>query len=161
MGSLLLIAAGVMLVDAASKHLSLKLLANSGTVSLLGGLIELKVMYNDGIALGLLGGNKLAIIILPLAIMAAGYFLMRRYIMTPFKSIAIALVLGGFLGNFIERVIRGYVLDMIYFSFLPWFVCNIADIAICAGVVMLGISLFFRPEDWREKNANDKANRSE
>jgi len=39
---------------------------------------------------------------------------------------------------------------MIYFPFLPWFVCNVADIAICAGVALLAGSLLFRPQDWKE-----------
>lgn len=59
-------------------------------------------------------------------------------------------MLGGFLGNFLERLWHGWVLDMIYFPFLPWFVCNVADIAICAGVALLAGSLLFRPQDWKE-----------
>ena len=40
---------------------------------------------------------------------------------------------------------------MIYFPFLPWFVCNVADIAISAGVAMLAASLLLRPGDWQER----------
>ena len=70
--------------------------------------------------------------------------------LTPFTQTACGLVLGGFLGNFLERLWHGWVLDMIYFPFLPWFVCNVADIAICTGVALLAASLLFRPQDWKE-----------
>ena len=45
----------------------------------------------------------------------------------------------------------GYVLDMVYFPWMPWYVCNVADIAICAGIAMLMFSLLFRPADWTLK----------
>ena len=64
---------------------------------------------------------------------------------------ACGLVLGGFIGNFAERLIFGYVRDMIFFPCLPWFVCNVADICICFGVAALAFSLLFRPQDWQEK----------
>lgn len=153
-----LLAALVMLADALTKLLAVKLLDGAGTVRVLDGLLEFRLFANDGMALGLFSGNDIAIIVLPLCVMTAGFFLIRRYVMTPFKGAAISLVLGGFLGNFIERLLRGFVLDMIYFPFMPWFVCNVADIAICAGVLLLAVSLLFRPSDWREKSAKDKPN---
>ena len=88
--------------------------------------------------------------LLPLAVIALGWLLLRRYRLTPFTQTACGLVLGGFLGNFLERLWHGWVLDMIYFPFLPWFVCNVADIAICAGVALMAASLLFRPQDWKE-----------
>ena len=108
-------------LDAGTKWLASELLA--GRTVALGWLVELRLTRNDGMALGRL---------------------------TPFTQTACGLVLGGFLGNFLERLWHGWVLDMIYFPFLPWFVCNVADIAICAGVALLAGSLLFRPQDWKE-----------
>ena len=123
-------------LDAGTKWLASELLA--GRTVALGWLVELRLTRNDGMALGLFAGNR-----------AAG-MLLRRYRLTPFTQTACGLVLGGFLGNFLERLWHGWVLDMIYFPFLPWFVCNVADIAICAGVALLAGSLLFRPQDWKE-----------
>ena len=104
----------------------------------------------SAMALGLFAGNRAAGMLLPLAVILCGWLLLRRYRLTPFTQTACGLVLGGFLGNFLERLWHGWVLDMIYFPFLPWFVCNVADIAICAGVALLAGSLLFRPQDWKE-----------
>ena len=146
----------VVLLDALSKLLAARLLPAGESVTVLGRLMQLQLTKNYGMALGMLSGNTLALLLLPLAVIVAGYFMLRRYQLTPYKGVSIALILGGFLGNFLERILRGYVLDMIYFPFMPWFVCNVADIAICAGVVMMAVSLLFRPNDWRMKHAKDE-----
>ena len=121
----------------------------------LGWVMELRSTYNTGMALGIFADNALAGILLPLTVILCGWWLMRRYQPTRFTLIACGLVLGGFIGNYGERLLFGQVLDMIYFPFLPWFVCNVADICICAGVALLTISLLFRPNDWVEKVKED------
>lgn len=139
----------VTLADAGSKWLAARLLGD-GCVSL-GWLVELRITHNTGMALGIFQGNRLAGLLLPAAVIVSGWLLLRRYRTTGFTQAAYGLILGGFLGNFGERLWRGAVLDMIYFPFLPWFVCNVADIAISAGVVMLAASLLLRPGDWQER----------
>lgn len=140
--------AGTFALDALTKWLAARLLQGR-TVSL-GVLLELRLTRNEGMALGLFAGSRWAGVLLPLAVIVCGWLLMRRYKTTAFTQIAYGLILGGFLGNFIERLWRGWVLDMLYFPFLPWFVCNMADIAICAGVTLLAFSLLRRPQDWKE-----------
>ncbi|MBE5814334.1 MAG: signal peptidase II [Clostridiales bacterium] len=119
------------------------------------GLLSLQLRQNRGIALGMLEGNKLVLLVLPVVVLILCWLMLRRYHPTNYVRFAAGLILGGFLGNYIERVFNGYVLDMLYFPFLPWFVCNVADIAVCFGVALLVISLLLRPQDWREKNAED------
>ena len=106
----------------------------------LGWLMVLRRTRNTGMALGLFSGNQLAGIILPLTAIVCGWALMRRYRMTAFTSAACGLILGGFIGNYAQRLVQGYVLDMIYFPWMPWYVCNVADICICFGVALLAIA---------------------
>lgn len=149
-------AAGLtLLLDAVVKGLA-RTMAIPGRAFPLPGLLEIRVTHNTGMALGILRGGGLAVFLLPPAVILAGWFLLRRYQPTRYIRVATGLIAGGFLGNFLERMIRGYVVDMFYFPFLPWFVCNVADIAICAGVGMLVISILFRPGDWREKHGKDE-----
>lgn len=62
------------------------------------------------------------------------------------KAISLALVLGGVLGNFIDRVRLGYVIDFIDFHIKDWHYAtfNIGDNAICVGVFLLIIATIFR-----------------
>ncbi len=142
-------AAGVLALDALSKALALRWL--EGRVVQLGNLVELRLTRNTGMALGLGADSRLALLLPPLVVLA-GAWLLRRYRLTAFTQTACGLVLGGFLGNFLNRLVSGHVLDMVQFPFLPWFVCNVADIAISIGVTLMGISLLFRPQDWEERS---------
>lgn len=149
------VTAVVLTLDAGSKLWAVQALVQSTTV--LPGVLELRLSRNNGMALGLFSGNWLANLLLPLAVIVAGWLLMRRYRPTAFTRVAAGLIVGGFLGNFGERLFFGSVVDMLYFPWLPWFICNGADIAICFGVAMLVVSTLFRPQDWRELGENDSA----
>lgn len=146
-----MVAGGVFAIDRAAKLLAAAMLPKQTTLIVIRGLLELRLIRNEGMALGLLSGNQTLILILPVLAVALGILVFRHYHMTGFTRVASGLILGGFLGNFVDRLLFGYVVDMLYFPFLPFFICNMADIAICAGVVMLAVSLLGRPQDWREK----------
>ncbi len=145
-GLITLLALGL---DALSKLLAERFLPEQAIR--LGWLVELRLTQNTGMAFGLFSDQLLAGIVLPLAAILCGWLMMRRYRITRFTAAACGMVLGGFIGNFAERLLFGYVRDMIYFPWLPWFVCNVADIFICFGVAALAFSLIFRPQDWQEK----------
>ena len=142
-------------LDAGSKMLSASFLQEK-TISI-AWLLELRLTKNTGMALGIFSGSRLAGIILPVTAIFCGWLMMRRYRTTRFTTIACALVMGGFIGNFAERLLHGYVLDMIFFPWMPWFVCNAADIFICFGVALLAFSLLFRSDDWQEKEETNNA----
>ena len=136
-------------LDAGSKILADRFLQDRAIR--LGWLAELRLTQNTGMAFGILADNALAGILLPLTAILCGWLLMRHYRITRFTAAACGLVLGGFIGNFAERLLFGYVRDMIFLPWLQWFVCNAADICICFGVAALAFSLLFRPQDWQEK----------
>ena len=143
-------AAVTLFVDLLTKHLSTLHLGN-GDVMAIPGLLTLRLTHNNGIALGLMSDNRIALLILPVVIVLCGWLMLRKYEPTRLVRIACGLILGGFAGNYLERLLQGYVVDMIYFPFMPWFVCNVADVAVCSGVALLVISLLFRPQDWSSK----------
>lgn len=144
-----IIAFAALAVDAASKALA-ECFLQQNTVRI-SWLVEFRMMQNTGMAFGLFSDQLLAGVVLPLTAILCGWLMMRHYRITRFTAAACGLVLGGFIGNFAERLIFGYVRDMIFFPWLPWFVCNAADIFICFGVAALAFSLIFRPQDWQEK----------
>lgn len=150
-----IVSALVVLADRAAKLLAQHWMALGERIVWIGGLLELRYTHNTGMALGFLSGYTVAGIILPLAAVAAGVILLRRYRLSRWMRIAAALIFGGFAANFIDRVFFGYVVDMIYFPWLPFFICNLADVAITFGAVLTGASLLFRPGDWQPKRAEE------
>jgi len=149
------ILAAVTVLDRAAKMWAGNLLIRTGSMIILPGFLEFRYTVNRGMALGFLSGQWLPNLILPLAAVLVWLLAGRRYEVTKYKRIATALMLGGFIGNFTDRLLIGHVVDMIFFPWMPWFICNLADIAVCAGVAMLVVSLLSRPQDWREKHGKD------
>lgn len=141
----------VFALDRAAKALALRMLALGENVVVWPGVLELRLTHNPGIALGFLAGVPWALLLLPLLAVAAGWLLLRRYQPTRYIRVATALVAGGFLGNLTDRLLLGYVPDMVFFPWMPFYICNAADIAITAGIVMLAASLLLREGDWNLK----------
>ena len=79
-------------------------------------------------------------------------FSKKRMPFTTFERWCIAVVFAGGLGNMIDRLRLGYVVDMIEVEFMNFPVFNVADCFICCGCIVLMISLiFFNKEFWKEE----------
>ena len=89
------------------------------------------------------------ILIASVLLLAACFFLLRGMRPSGLAPIALSMIAGGALGNMIDRLLHGYVIDMV--PFFGWFVFNVADVGVVAGAVLCGWSLLFRPQDWSKK----------
>jgi signal peptidase II len=140
------LAVAVLLVDQVTKLLVRTFLAPGGTsVPLLGDVVRLGFVRNEGAAFGMLPGSRLLFIPVHVVVLVciAGYVL-RRKPDRPWLVIALALVAGGALGNLVDRALIGWVTDFIQVPFgFPVF--NVADSAIVVGVAMLVWWLLFGP----------------
>ena len=113
---------------------------------------NLVLTYNRGISFGLFSGNlRLNALVFSLAaaaIVAVLVFWLRR-VASPFLAVAIGLIIGGAVGNVIDRIRLGAVVDFLDFhaGSLHWPAFNVADSAICIGVAaMLLDGLLLRRE---------------
>jgi len=99
------------------------------------GFFSLNYATNTGAAFGILEGANVFLILLSIIVLATIIYLIFHYIKkTPQNMIIFSAILfGGTLGNLIDRLIRGHVVDFLDFSFWPAF--NIADIGITVGVI--------------------------
>ena len=93
--------------------------------------------------------RAIVIFFVSLLLLAACFFLLRKTRPTGLAPVALSMIAGGALGNMIDRLLHGYVIDM--FPFFGWFVFNVADVGVVAGAVLCGWSLLFRPQDWSAK----------
>jgi signal peptidase II len=141
---LLLVAAAVLAADLITKYLAVRELSDREPVSLLDGLLTLRLVRNAGAAFGFAQGLTIAFSLIAVAVVVVILRLARRLRSTPW-AIALGLVLGGAVGNLVDRLFRapgpgrGHVVD---FLELPhWPVFNLADSAIvCAAVLMVLLS---------------------
>lgn len=101
---------------------------------------------NTGAAFGAFGGKTVALIIVSVLMLVA-LLIFSRFIekKTVTYRIGFGLILGGALGNLIDRVVLGYVRDFIYLDFWSGFpTFNIADACLCVGVAIVAVYLLFK-----------------
>ena len=117
---------------------------------LIPGVIGLRYAENRGIAFSLLSGHPRLLGILSLILIIAGYVWLRKKKLGTFPLAGLALMAGGAAGNMADRLISGYVPDMIETLFVHFPIFNLADSCLTIGCVMLIISLLFKAKDWEK-----------
>ena len=140
------LAAAVFIADRVTKILAPGIPGEGQT--LIPGVLGLRYAENRGIAFSLLSGMPWALGLMSLAIIAAVCFFLRGKKLSPLALTGLMMMLGGAAGNMADRLISGYVPDMIETLFVRFPIFNLADSCLTIGCVMLIISLLFRPKDW-------------
>ena len=143
------IAALTVLADQLTKWACLSL---PGSVTLIPGVLALTYAENTGMAFSLFSGRAWALGAVSALCILLGWAVLRRYRLGRLSRVAAMLMLGGALGNMIDRFFRGYVVDMFEALFVDFAIFNVADAALTAGTALMALSLLFRPEEWREKH---------
>ena len=139
----------VLILDRIVKWVHLLISGEPMDFSGLFGFLPNQTVRNTGMAFGLFQGNSTVILIASVLLLAACFFLLRGMRPSGLAPIALSMIAGGALGNMIDRLLHGYVIDMV--PFFGWFVFNVADVGVVAGAVLCGWSLLFRPQDWSKK----------
>ena len=134
-GLLVVVAALVIAADQATKTLALETLSDGG-VDILWGAVTLRITINSGGAFGVLQGVPGFFLVATIGIIVAILFWARHVEERPWLA-ALGLVLGGGVGNVIDRVLRdhGGVVDFVDLHWWPVF--NVADACIVTGVGLL------------------------
>lgn len=140
------------LVDQITKTIVVTTMTEGEVISVIPGVLELRFVRNPGAAFSFAGGQTWIFSIIAIAVVVAVVWVARR-IQSRAWAVVFGLLLGGTIGNLIDRLFRepgfgiGHVID---FLFMPWLmpaIFNVADIAITAAAVtfvlliLLGIGL--------------------
>lgn len=114
-----------------------------------GPLINLTYLENRGAAFGILQDKRFFFLLITIAIVCyLLYYFYKSYKANPtILNVSLSMIIAGALGNFYDRLINGYVVDFIEFSFFNFPVFNIADIFVTLGCALMIIYIIFIHED--------------
>ena len=139
----LIVGAVLVIIDQIIKYFISAYLQPVGSVSVIDNLFSLTYVENKGVAFGMFSDMRWIFVALTSVLLAIIIFYMfKKRPKGKFFYICAALIIGGGLGNLIDRIFYGYVIDYLSLSFFPP-VCNFADYCITAGTIMLVIYLLF------------------
>ena len=128
-------------IDQLIKLWAVQVLQPVGAMPFIPHVVELRFVLNQGMAFSLLSGKQLFLIIATsAALLAVAYGLFFRSRGKRLQQAA--LVLGGGIGNLIDRVLNGEVVDYINLLFMRFAVFNFADICVCVGVALWVLVIF-------------------
>ena len=146
----------ICLFDQITKKIIIDYFETNNSIIFLTSFLNFDLIWNDGIAFGLLGFDNptsynLVTFIIGLVILVVFYFMT---ISNNYLSYFYSMVAGGALGNFIDRIRFSAVPDFIDFHIgnYHWFVFNIADVFITLGIFCLIIVEFFSKSKLNENN---------
>lgn len=146
---LVLIAGSVLALDFVTKRWATEALSRRPPVEIVGEYVRFTYTRNSGVAFGLGAGSKFpyAIFSIAAALIILYLFLSRRVVGLG-REIALSLILGGALGNLVDRLTTGEVVDFIEIGWDRWHwpVFNVADSAVSVGVVLFAIIWSRRPD---------------
>ena len=143
-------------LDQITKYLTILFLKPIDTLPIIKNVIHLTYVENTGAAFGMMKNQRwLFMIVSTVAIIALLLYLFKKKTQPKLENLASAFIVGGGIGNMIDRVFLGYVVDMIDFRLINFAVFNVADSFVCvgAGLLMLYIILSGVKEYKEEKAA--------
>ncbi len=158
-GLLSLLGAAVLVVlDQLIKHWATAALLPVGSMEVLPGIVELRYCLNDGMAFSMLAGKQGLLIGVTSVMLVAVLVMLFVRKMPLAERIAWTLVLGGGVGNLIDRVLNGVVVDYINVLFMHFAIFNFADICVCVGVGLLMLVLLLdstKKDELAQQKAED------
>ena len=139
----ILIMALVIIIDQASKLAVIRNIMATGEIAVIKNFFYITYVENYGIAFGMLKNKTLFSIastsIISLVVLYYIYKFAKKHLLV---TICLSLILGGAIGNLIDRIRLGYVVDFIHFTIFPP-VFNLADSAIVLGAIALCAIVLF------------------
>lgn len=140
----------VILADRLSKILAVKYLEGAKDVTVIENILDLTFTKNTGAAFSLFAGKaSLLGIFSVIIVVLLCFFLYKQRKVNQHKKlylISISMIIGGAVGNAIDRFIYGYVVDFFQFTFVNFAVFNVADAFLTVGAVIMCACILFDKE---------------
>lgn len=134
----------IIIVDQVAKYFVLQNVSMTDTIPIVSGFLNLVYVKNPGAAFSMLADKTYLLSVISIAVcFFLLWFLVTRTEKSKLLTVSVAMILGGAIGNLIDRLLRGYVVDYIELCFVNFPVFNLADIAITGGAILLMIYVIF------------------
>ena len=146
----------VVVSDQLTKYLIRSTVELNQTVHVFSGLLDLTYIHNYGAAFSILQNKQTFLITFTgIAMVAIILYVIRQGNKLPRAEVAaLGLIVAGGLGNLVDRVMRGYVVEFLNIYILPVF--NVADMAVCAGSALLVYSVVVLEPRLRKDSSNEQ-----
>lgn len=144
----------LVLADQWTKKMAVLRLKDQDPIVLIKNVFELYYLENRGAAFGIFQGKRFAFLIITVVILLVlAYCFWNIPYTAKYTSLRCIIVLigAGAVGNFIDRMSNGYVVDFFYFKLINFPVFNVADIYVTLSAVFLAILLLFK---YKEEDLN-------
>ena len=134
----------LIIIDRISKVLAAKYLAGGPSIVVIPHLLGLRYLENTGMAFSMLSGKTVFLAaVTAIALVVMAYFLFVKKSGDSFERFCFILIFAGGVGNLIDRVFQGYVIDYFEFLFMDFAIFNVADVYVCVGVGLYAIYTFY------------------
>lgn len=144
-------------LDQVTKILAVKYLMPVDTVPIIKSVLHLTYLENTGAAFGSLKNSRWVFLaVSTFAIIALVFYMFRFKPKNRVLSAGLAFIIGGGIGNMIDRIAKGYVVDFIDFRLVNFAVFNVADSFVCVGAALVIIYIFFFAEKEGKNAKNEK-----
>ena len=146
----------IVLADFLTKNAAVSHLKDNPPVNIINGIVRLNYAANQGAAWGMFQGGRWFFVSITIPVIAAIYYYYIKLPKTKLHNIlraALVMISGGALGNFIDRLRQGYVVDFIDFHVISFPIFNVADIFVVCGTILFAVMVLFFIKD--EKKADE------
>ena len=134
----------IVAADQFTKYLTVTNIPLGGKIPVIEWLFQLTYIQNDGMAFSMLRGGRWFFLVVTLFALGLIVFAVKKkWVNHPTGLWALASIAGGAVGNLIDRIRLGYVIDMIEVTFMEFAVFNVADCFVVCGAILLCVYVFF------------------
>ena len=134
-------------LDQIVKMAIVKNLRLSEQKSVINGILSLTHLRNNGAAWSILEGQQWFFVLTTVIVLAVAIWFWLKNLSKNWYAISLTLIISGALGNFIDRVRQGYVVDMFQLDFINFPIFNVADILLSIGFVVLFIGILIEKDE--------------
>lgn len=151
-----IIIAAIVLLDQIVKVATDRMMVPGESIPVIENVFHLTYVRNTGAAFSILQSHRSLLILFSafLVILLLTFFIRKGKELPVLLNVAVTAIISGGIGNMIDRILRGYVVDT--FDFRMWPVFNVADISVCVGCALLLIYVIFfdrkNPESGEKEN---------